>query len=77
VLAAAHPQNISPKPGIETSFSEHRYAVDLLLPIADLGQRDLFLVTGWASWWVFGLALAGWLIAAVVVAGLTGIFKRD
>jgi hypothetical protein len=29
------------------------------------------------AWRAFGLTVAGWLLAAVVVAGPTGVFKRD
>jgi hypothetical protein len=32
---------------------------------------------GWAAWASFGFIFAGWLLALVVVAGLTGVFKRD
>jgi hypothetical protein len=30
----------------------------------------------WAVWAAFGFTFARWLLAAVVVAGLTGVFKR-
>jgi hypothetical protein len=30
-----------------------------------------------AGWAAFGFTFAGWLLAAIVVAGLSGIFKRD
>jgi hypothetical protein len=31
----------------------------------------------WSAWASFGFTFAGWLLAAVVVAGLSGVFKRD
>jgi hypothetical protein len=31
----------------------------------------------WSGWASFGFTFAGWLLAAVVVAGLSGVFKRD
>lgn len=37
-------------------------------------QRDTFVAEGWAA---FGFTFAGWLLAAIVVAGLSGVFKRD
>ena len=49
----------------------------LAVPVANLHQREAFIPYGYAAWWAFGLTLAGWLLAAVVVAGLTGVFKRD
>lgn len=54
------------------------YALDLLLPVANLKQRDLFVVHGWPAVTVTTLfVVAGWIFALVLVAGLTGLFKRD
>ena len=61
----------------QPGFNSARYTLDLLMPVANLHQRDAFVPHGYAAWWAFGLTLAGWLLAAVVVAGLTGVFKRD
>lgn len=33
--------------------------------------------TGAAIWWAAGFTLTGWLLAAILVAGLSGLFKRD
>lgn len=60
----------------QRQFSPSRYSLDLLLPVANLHERDAFVPCGYAAWWAFGLSLSGWLLAAVVVAGLTGVFKR-
>jgi hypothetical protein len=79
VFDQAYPTHLSPaKTGPEQAgFHPARYTLDLLLPVANLKQRDAFVPHGYAAWWAFGLSLAGWLLAAVVVAGFTGIFKRD
>jgi hypothetical protein len=79
VFDDAYPAHLRPaKSGSEQpEFNSARYTLDLLLPVANLKQRDAFVPHGYAAWWVFGLSLAGWLLAAVVVAGLTGVFKRD
>jgi hypothetical protein len=61
----------------QPEFNPARYTLDLLLPVANLKQRDAFVPHGYAAWWAFGLSFAGWLLAVVVVAGLTGVFKRD
>jgi len=29
------------------------------------------------SWWAAGYTLAGWALAAMLIAGLTGVFKRQ
>jgi hypothetical protein len=76
----AHPSRFTPTktggPG-QAGFNAARYTLDLLLPVANLKQRDAFIPHGYATWWVFGLTLGGWLLALVLVAGLTGVFKRD
>jgi hypothetical protein len=79
VFDHAYPTQLRPaKSGLEQpGFNPARYTLDLLLPVANLKQRDAFVPHGYAAWWAFGLSLAGWLLAAVVVAGLSGVFKRD
>jgi hypothetical protein len=62
-------------PGL--TFNAARYTADLLLPVANLGERAKFTAVGDAAWHAFAYTLAGWLLAIVLVAGLTGIFKRD
>jgi hypothetical protein len=79
VFDYAYPADLRPaKSGSEQpEFHPARYTLDLLLPVANLKHRDAFVPHGYVGWWAFGLSLAGWLLAAVVVAGLTGVFKRD
>jgi hypothetical protein len=76
-LRVARPEHISLRPNSSGVFNEYIYTLDLLLPVVNLRQRDLFVVDGWATWWVFGLTLIGWFMAAVVVAGLTGLLRRS
>jgi hypothetical protein len=61
----------------QPGFNAARYTLDLLLPVANLKQREAFVPHGHIAWWAFDLAFAGWLLAVVLVAGLTGVFKRD
>jgi hypothetical protein len=80
ILAHAHTAGLikAAKTGSgQPAFHPLPYTLDLLLPVANLKQRDVFTPDGYATWWVLGLTLTGWLLAVVVVAGLTGIFKRD
>jgi hypothetical protein len=79
VLGHAYPRHIIPaKSGSgQPAFHAVAYTLDLLLPVANLKQRDAFIPDGYAFWWVLGLTLTGWLLAAVVLAGLSGVFKRD
>jgi hypothetical protein len=78
-LVSHHPHLLHPaKTGAEQpSFNALRYTVDLLLPVANFKQRDSFVTGGWAAWASFGFIFAGWLLAAIVVTGLAGVFKRD
>jgi hypothetical protein len=57
-------------------FNAWRYTVDLLFPVASLHVADNFTATGAASWLVFVLSLSGWFLAAVIVAGLSGVFRK-
>ena len=78
-VASHHPNELHPaKSGPEQpGFNSFRYTMDLLLPVANFKQRDTFIADGWAAWASFGFTFAGWLLAAIVVAGLAGIFKRE
>jgi hypothetical protein len=77
----AHRHGLLPttaKPGdVQPDFHSFRYTMDLLLPVVNFKQRDAFVAEGWAAWASFGFTFAGWLLAAIVVAGLSGVFKRD
>ena len=76
----AHPAHlIAAKPaGQRPWFHAGAYALDLLLPFANLGYQDNWIVRGW---WVLGLYLlwnlAGWVLTTAVVAALTGLLRRD
>jgi hypothetical protein len=61
----------------DVHFNAARYTADLLIPGASLGERAHFLATGTTAWWTAGYTLAGWALAAMLIAGLTGVFKRQ
>jgi hypothetical protein len=69
-----HPAKAGPE---QPAFHSFRYTVDLLLPVANFKYRDAFVTESWAAWAAFGFIFAGWFLAVIVVAGLTGVFKRD
>jgi hypothetical protein len=79
IFDAAYPMQLRPaKTGLgQPGFHAARYALDLLLPVANFKQRDAFVAYGWAAWASFFFIFAGWLLAIVIVAGLSGVFKRD
>ncbi|EPH46305.1 hypothetical protein ABT390_13075 [Streptomyces aurantiacus] len=60
----------------EVDFHSGRYAADLLIPGAGLGERARFYAVGDAANYASFYTLAGWALAAMLIAGLTGVFKR-
>ena len=59
------------------AFHAFAYAADVILPIVDLGQKSAWTPEGIALYWSWGLTCAGWVLTTAVVAGLTGVLKRD
>jgi hypothetical protein len=59
------------------TFQGALYALDLLLPIVDLGYQGAWVARGWARWWWLTWILAGWVLTTAVVAAVTGLIKRD
>lgn len=59
------------------AFNPFVYALDVLLPIVDLGQEKAWVVKGAAQYVSWGLIVAGWVLTTAVVAGLTNALKRD
>jgi hypothetical protein len=59
------------------AFHPVAYTLDILLPIVDLGQEKAWIPQGFAVYWAWGLIAVGWILTTAVVAGLTGILRRD
>ncbi|MEU9374030.1 oxidoreductase [Streptomyces sp. NPDC048255] len=61
---------------------EHRqwnaalYALDLLLPVIDLGQEGQWQVRGGWQWGAAALVLLGWILATTVAAGASRLLRR-
>lgn len=62
--------------GGDLDFSSARYTADLLIPGAGLGERTRFYAIGDTATCASVYTLAGWALAAMLIAGLTGVFKR-
>lgn len=79
VFEHAYPGEITAakKPEEIPEFHSVIYTLDLLLPIVNLGQESSYIPHGATARWSWGLILAGWLLTTAVVAGLTGVFKKD
>jgi hypothetical protein len=53
------------------------YAVDVTVPVLDLGQQSSFAANGVAAWLVLLLAAVGYALATAVIAAATGILNRN
>jgi hypothetical protein len=70
---------VPPRP-VQTSgpsFQPAAYALDLILPILDLGQEKAFAPVGLTRWVAWAASLAGWLLATTVIAGITRRLARS
>ena len=57
-------------------FQPLLYTLDLVLPVVNLDQRDAWIAEGPAQWGVL-LTVAGWVLASVLLAVLTGLLKKE
>jgi hypothetical protein len=57
-------------------FQPIAYAVDLLFPALNLGQKSAFVAVGLGQWVAWGATIAGWLLAIAVVSALTRAVAR-
>ncbi|MFF5702682.1 oxidoreductase [Streptomyces sp. NPDC012794] len=52
------------------------YALDLLLPVIDLGQQGQWKLEGGWQWGSAALVLLGWILATTVAAGASRLLRR-
>jgi hypothetical protein len=69
-----HMTTAAPHP---SAFSPLGYSLDLLLPIADLGQKNDWQPSGGYLYLARLLRALGWVLTTAVVAAVTGALKRD
>jgi hypothetical protein len=77
VFTDAHPHELTRADPHGPGFNALGYTLDTLLPIMDLGQQKAWQAHGTAMYWTWAFIAAGWVLTTAVVAGLTGILKRD
>ncbi|NVI89578.1 hypothetical protein [Actinomadura sp. BRA 177] len=58
-------------------FNALGYTLDVLLPLGDLGQQKAWQANGAALYWTWAFIASGWILSTAVVAGLTGLLKRN
>ncbi|MFF0436511.1 oxidoreductase [Streptomyces sp. NPDC004327] len=57
-------------------WSAALYALDLLLPVIDLGEVGAWRLQGFWQWASTALVLAGWVLATTVAAGASRLLRR-
>jgi hypothetical protein len=78
VFSRAYPAHMIAIRSRPPAFHAVAYAFDLLLPVISLGQKSAWQPEGSAVlYWSWALTVAGWVLTTAVVAGLTGVLKRD
>jgi hypothetical protein len=58
-------------------FNAVIYALDLLLPIISLGQKNYFNPTGLDQWLAYLLTAAGWLLASTIATAIARVVRRQ
>ncbi|MGA5700324.1 oxidoreductase [Peterkaempfera bronchialis] len=64
------------KPDEAPHWNAALYAMDLLLPLIDLGQDSAWKPSGADQWAATALILLGWVLATTVAAGATRLLRR-
>jgi hypothetical protein len=58
-------------------FRDVVYTLDLLLPIADLGQEQSWRLDDGLQWLAWTYIIAGWLLTTSVIAGVSRTLNRS
>ncbi|MFJ4470519.1 oxidoreductase [Streptomyces sp. NPDC089424] len=61
----------------EPPWNPALFALDLLLPVIDLGQMGFWHLDGGWQWLAAALVLLGWILATTVAAGATRLLRRN
>ena len=65
------------KPGEHPNWNPSLFALDLLLPVINLGQDSYWQLRGGWQWLAAALILLGWILATTVAAGATRLLRRS
>ncbi|WP_406127768.1 oxidoreductase [Streptomyces sp. NBC_00989] len=75
-LAFAHADHAPVNASGHPPWSPALFALDLLLPVIDLGQAGQWRLHGGWQWLSVALILLGWILATTVAAGATRLLRR-
>ncbi|WNI19563.1 oxidoreductase [Streptomyces sp. ITFR-21] len=62
--------------GYRPHWNPALYALDLLLPVIDLGQDNAWREAGISQWVASGMTLLGWMLATTAAAGASRLLRR-
>ncbi|MFG3476933.1 oxidoreductase [Streptomyces sp. NPDC047980] len=65
------------KPNEHPEWNPSLYALDLLLPVINLGQDGYWRLEGHWQWVAAALVLLGWILATTVAAGASRLLRRS
>ena len=65
------------KGGEHPTWNPTLFALDLLLPVIDLGQVGFWQLSGVWQWVSAAMVLLGWILATTVAAGATRTLRRS
>ena len=72
--------SVSPPPALDPAHAPHFnavvYALDLLLPVVDLGQKHAYNPAGAEQWLSYALIAAGWILVTTIAAGAARTLNR-
>jgi len=84
-MIPAHPWTAPDAPGKDyETFYSFAYALDVVVPVLDLGQTDAWAPSPARGDWGYRLfylqkifIVAGWLVTAIAAAAISGMIRRD
>jgi hypothetical protein len=77
VFWATYGNEFRPKdPNLRQTFNPFFYTLDLLIPVASLGLRGSWVTSGVAMYLTWIFTIFGWLLAAVLVAGVSQMVRK-
>ncbi|MEV3856187.1 oxidoreductase [Streptomyces sp. NPDC050095] len=76
-FAFSHASHPPMKPGEGPHWDSALFALDLLLPVIDLGQSASWQLRGGWQWAAAVLVILGWILATTVAAGATRLLRRS
>ncbi|MFJ6567082.1 oxidoreductase [Streptomyces sp. NPDC091292] len=75
-IAFSHADHPPVRPGEHPEWNAPLFALDLLVPVMNLGQDGYWRLTGTWQWAATAVIILGWILATAVAAGATRLLSR-